>query len=213
MARVVSGPYLGYSGTVDGMTYYQINGITYVKKKNTKSTKPRTENQEAQNVTLTMISKFLKPFDDFVKFSYQHVAKSKGMNPHNAIANHIWENALQGRDMNRSVDLQQLLITQGNLPAAKTQKVEMTEKGLKFTWSNEIEEGKSHHSDQVVLLAYFPELEEVVYKIGGAERGVGEQLLPLIGVEQGYEAEIFISFVTNDHSDMANSIYLGKLNW
>jgi hypothetical protein len=213
MARILSGPFLGMSGTINGTTYYQLNGKTYAKSKNRTSTKPRTEGQEANSATLGMISKFLGPFEDFLKVGYQHVAKSVEMTPHNAMASHIWKKALKGKGKNRKVDLSKLLITQGNLASAKKNNVEMTAEGLAFTWSNEIKPRKSHHSDQVIMLAYFPELEEVKCKIGGAERSVGKDFLPLDSIEKGYAAEIFISFAADDHADLANSIYLGQLNW
>jgi len=212
MARVISGPFVGFSGTINGVTYYQINGVTYSKSKNRKSTKPRTVKQEANSSTLGMISTFMGPFEDFAMVGYQHVAKSKGWNPHNAMVSHIWT-VLKGKGKNRRIDLKKLLVTQGNLARAKQNAVELTAEGLAFSWSKEVEPRKGHHTDQVIMLAYFPELGEVKSKIGGAERSVEKDFLSLDGIEKGYSAEIFISFIANDHSDLANSIYLGHLNW
>lgn len=213
MARVVSGPYVGFSGTIDGITYYQINGVTYAKKKNTKSNIPRTEGQQATESKMGIAVKFMRPFEEVAKVGYQHIAKSEGSNTHNAMVSHILKKAMKEKSGKWEVDLKKLLITQGKLASAKNNAVEITEDGILFKWSDETGPGTSHHSDQVIMLAYFPKLKEVELKIGGAVRTAKQDLLLLAGVEKGYSAEIFISFIADDHSDMANSIYLGRLNW
>ena len=214
MAIVKSGPFLGFAGTVDGITYYQLpSGVTVAKRKNKKSTKPRTEGQKATQSTHGMISKFMQPFEEIAKVGYQHVSKSTGLNPHNAMVSHIWKTALDGPPDNRKVDLHKLLITQGDLPASAENSVRITAAGLSFTWSTENRLRNSHYSDQVILFAYFPTLRESEVKLGGAERRAGTDTLPLSGIEKGHPAEIFISFIANDHSSLSNSIYLGQLIW
>ncbi|CAM4088135.1 hypothetical protein SAMN06265348_102444 [Pedobacter westerhofensis] len=213
MARVVSGPYVGFSGTIDGTTYYQMNGKTYAKKKNSKSNIPRTEGQLATESKLGMIAKFMPPFEEIAKVGYQLIAKASGNSTHNEMVSHIFKKACEKQSGKWVVNMEKFLITQGKLASAKRNSAEMTMDGVLFNWSNETGPGKSHHSDQVIMLAYFPELKESAVKIGGASRNAQQDLLLLTGVEKGYTAEIFISFIADDHSDVANSIYLGQLNW
>jgi hypothetical protein len=213
MARVVSGPYVGFSGSIDGITYYQVNGVTYAKKKNKKSTLPRTAGQRSTESKMGIAVKFMPPFEEIANVGYQYVAKSKGWSTHNAMLSFILKKAITGKPGKWQVNFKKLLITQGGLASAKTNAVEMTTDGILFNWSDDTGRGMSHHSDQVIMLAYFPQLKEVVVKIGGAARSASQDLLSLAGVEKGYSAEIFISFIADDHSDMANSIYLGQLNW
>jgi len=214
MAIVKSGPYVGFSGTVDGITYYQLpNGTTVAKKKNKKSTKSSTPAQQAAQDVMVMISQFMKPFEAFIKMGYAQEAKKQGLNPHNAMLRHIWKNALEGAPGDRKVNLHQLLVTKGELPPANENSVQLNAKGLAFTWSTELKPKRSHHSDQVIMVAYFPELQELEFKVGGAERSAGQDVLLLDGIEKGYPAEIFISFITNDRSGISDSIYLGQLNW
>jgi hypothetical protein len=214
MAIVKSGPYVGFSGTIDGITFYQLpDGRTVSKKQNKKSTTPPTAEQELTQSDMGMISRFIKPFEEIAKVGYQHL-KTKGGNTHNALASHIWAAALdKASDGSHFINLSKLLITQGDLPAAKDLSVELTESGLEFSWNPEVESHLCHHSDQAIMLAYFPELEEVECKIGGAERKEGKDLLVLSGIEKGHTAEIYIAFATNDRSVLSNSIYLGSLNW
>lgn len=213
MAIVKSGPYKGFSGTVDGLTYsIQPNGTTVVKRKNGKSRKAPTIGQEATKADTDIYSQFMKPFKEFALVGYDLEARAKGINHHNAMVQSNRKNSLQGIYPNRSIDYSKVLITKSSLPAAETA-VTMTASGISFTWSTEIIPYRTHYSDQVIMLAYFPELNETRYITAGSQRHVGKDLLILDGIKKGYEAEVYISFVTDDRRNISNSIHLGQLIW
>lgn len=214
MAIVKSGPYMGFSGTVDGITYsVQPNGTTVAKRKNGKSGKPSTIYQIAAQKDTDIFSQFMKPFKEFALVGYDLEAKAKGLSHHNAMVQCSRKNSLQGVYPNRSIDYSKVLITKGTLPAAAETAVTMTASGLAFTWSTEIIPYRTHYSDQVIMLAYFPELNETRYITAGSQRHAGKDLLILDGIKKGYGAEIYISFVTDDRRSISNSIHLGQLTW
>lgn len=214
MAIVTSGPYVGFSGSVDGLTYYTLpDGRTCVKKKNKKSTIPPTPLQIANRADTTIVSKFMKPFEEFIKVGHHLEAKKTHQNPHNVMTKDVRENAIEGIYPDRKINISKVLVSSGNLPLAAESSVVMTEQGLTFNWSTEIVSKLSHYSDQVMMLAYFPDLQEVAHVVAGAQRHLGTDLLNLAGVKKGYSAEVFISFITNDHQGVSNSVYLGQFNW
>lgn len=214
MAIVTSGPYVGFSGTVDGITYYTLpDGRTCAKKKNKKSTKDPTELQKAVRADTKIVSEFMKPFKDFIAVGFQLEAKKVGQNAHNMMAKYIRLNALEGVYPNRKVNLSKVLVTNGVLSLPVETSATMTGDGLAFSWSTELVSKNSHYSDQVMMLAYFPELQETRHVISGAQRYAGADVLPLAGIKKGYTAQVYISFITNDHTSIANSIYLGQFNW
>jgi len=213
MAIVKSGPYLGFSGTIDGITYYQVNGKTVAKKKNKKSTKPATPLQQAYYAETTMVSKFLRPLKEFTDVGYRLEAKSIRQNANNALVSYTRHNALEGLLPDRKISLSKLLVSKGKLPPAIESSAVMTEKGLAFSWSTEIIPKMSHYSDQVMMLAYFTELKEACYTLAGAQRSAGTDLLQLAGIKKGYTGEVYISFIKNDHTEIADSVYLGQFNW
>lgn len=214
MAIVKSGPYMGFSGTVDGITYsVQRNGTTVAKAKNGKSSKPPTVRKKATQADTSIFSQFMKPFQEFVLVGYDLEAKAKGQNHHNAMVMANRRNSLQGIYPNRSVDASKVLITKGSLPVPAETAVTMTASGLAFTWSTELIPDHTHYTDQVIMLAYFPELKETRYITAGAQRYQGKDLLILNGIKKGYKADVYISFVTNDRRNISNSIHLGQLIW
>jgi len=214
MAIVTSGPFVGFSGTVDGITYYTLpDGRTCAKKKNRKSTKPPTALQLANRADTILVSKFMKSFKDFISVGYQLEAKKNHQNPHNMMVKYIRKNAIEGVYPNRRINISKVLVTNGKLPAAAENSVVVNEQGLIFNWSTELVRKLSRHSDQVMMLAYFREIQETAYVLAGAQRYVGTDLLQLTGVKKGVAAEVYISFITNDHTGISDSVYLGQYNW
>lgn len=214
MAIVKSGPYMGFSGTVDGITYYQLpDGRTCAKKKNAASSIPPTPAQISVKRDTEIFADFMKPLKEFVRVGYALEAKAQRKNPHNVMVKLMRAAILEGLYPNRYINYAKVLMTKGTLMMPAESGVKQNPDGFTFTWSTEVKPGYTHHSDQIMLLAYFPELKETVYTIGGAARYVGKDVLNLSGVEKGYAAAIYISFITNDRSDIADSKYLGQLIW
>ncbi|CAM4317527.1 hypothetical protein SAMN06265348_110162 [Pedobacter westerhofensis] len=215
MAIITSGPFVGYSGTIDGITYCQLpDGRTYSKRKNTPSSLPPSAEQLTVREDTGVVSQFVKPFENFISVSYRTEARKKYINTHNAMVSQIRKFALTGKSPKRKINLRKVLVSKGNLLSAKNTSAELTETGLSFKWSTETKDGLNHHSDQVMMLAYFPELKEVRCDTGGAKRRSGRDELSLESVKKkGYVAEVFISFITNDQTGVSNSVYLGRFIW
>ena len=63
------------------------------------------------------------------------------------------------------------------LNSAENAGVEKVEGGLKFTWNKSTAWHK--HTEQVMMMAYFPELQEAIYITSGARRSKGEDILEI----------------------------------
>lgn len=215
MPIVTSGPYVGYSGTVDGMTYSQMaDGRTMSKRKNRKSTKPATVKQLVIKNDTARCANLMQPLKEFVRVGYELEAKKKpGLSTYNAMVSQVRKNAFQDTEEGRSFDFSKVLMTMGNMPKVEDSAAVMTPFGVAFTWSTELIASTTHYSDQVIMMAYFPELGKARYITAGAQRHLGKDLLMLEGIKKGYTAEIYISFIANDRSAISNSTYLGQLNW
>lgn len=213
MGIIKSGPLLGMSGTVDGLTYSpQPNGTTIVKRKNKASTLPLTEAQESVKADTTIFNDAMKPLLDVINFGYQSEAKKYKISPWNTMVKLVRKNSIQGEYPNRYVDYSRILMFKGNLPSATEISVSVAETGLDFQWNNNVPE-QGHYSDHVIMLAYFPSLSEARYIFSGALRTAGKDHLPLQGIYNGHTAHVYIAFGTGDHKGISDSIYLGQFNW
>ena len=214
MAKVTSGPYVGFSGSIDGNTYSQMKDrTTIVKRKNRKSTKPRTAAQKAHSADLKLASKFMKPFTELARTGYKLHGDVINQNPYNAMKSQLMNEAIEGIGSHRNVNMSKLLISRGTLPSAAETSAVITEEGLSFSWSTELIPERSHYSDQVLMFAVFRDISIARYVVAGAQRFKGNDLLLLAGVKKGFSADVYISFITNDHTAIADSIYLGQFKW
>jgi uncharacterized protein DUF6266 len=214
MAVVKSGPLLGLSGTIDGITYSpQPNGTTVAKRKNTPSTIPSTVAQTSNNDDTGIFSKAMKHLKEVYDFGYAQECKIWKLNTWNTMVKCNRKIAMQGTYPNRYLDFSRVLMTKGELPSALELSVKRVKKGLAFQWNTAEIPKRSHHTDHVIMLAYFPELEEARYILSGAKRSAGKDHLPLEGIKKGYKAHVYIAFATDDHKEISNSTYLGQFNW
>jgi len=201
------------SGKIGNLVFKkQKDGTTNVSEVQKPSEKPLTDKQLAVLQDTKITSNFIKCIEEFINIGYELLAKSKNQNQNNAVASYVRKNTLTGVYPERRVDLSKVLVAQGKMEVPEDAAVEVTEKGFSFTWKAKINAGM-HYSDQVMLMAYFPDLMEARCKTAGAERRVGKDLLDLDGIEKGYVAHLYIAFIKNDRKSISNSVYLGQLSW
>ena len=214
MSIVKHGPAMGFSGKVGKYVYsQQKNGTTTVSEVRSPNNKPSSEGQLNVQCDTKITNITLKPIKSFIAVGYQLWAKKVRQNEYNAMSSHFRKDVLTGEYPERKVKFDEWLVTRGNLPSARDAKVLANEYGFEFHWNPGNEEKNTHFSDQVMLLAYFPELNNAEFTTAGAQRYRGKDQLVLTGIPKGTTAEVYISFITNDRRAISNSVYLGQLIW
>jgi len=214
MGIVNSGDAKHFRGKVGDKVYYTLaDGRTAVRSLAMAGTKPFTVNQLTVQQKVAVCADAHRALEGFIRFGYQLLAKDTKSNYYNTFVKHLHNRILTGTYPDVRIDFKQLLVTQGSLPAAENVTVQLHESGLVFNWKPESAGREAHYSDKVMLLAYFPLLDKACYTISGAQRQLGKDMLLLTGIEHGHVAEIYLSFIENNHRNISNSIYLGQLNW
>lgn len=214
MAIVKGGAAQNFSGKVGDVTYsQQKDGTTTVRQTPVASEDPPTVKQLSTRRDTTICSEFLKPIKEFIDVGYELQSRLEKQNQNNTIVSHVRHQALTGVYPNRSVDLSKVRVTKGQMQPPEDATVALTEFGLSFTWNPEIKIKGIHYSDQVMMLAYFPELGKAKYMTAGAQRHQGKDLLVLNGITHGHIAEIYISFISDNRKSISDSVYLGQLIW
>lgn len=214
MGIVKKGPATGWSGKVGNQVYYQhAERATTVSDAPTPSNLPPTVLQLANRQVTAIVADYLPPLKDFVKVGARAKGRPFGQTPYNVMVADARAHAILGKYPNQYLDFSRLRITQGTMAPPQDAKVELTEKGFAFEWNPENIRDEDHYTDQVMVMAYFPELGITRYKTNCEERHKGEYLLPLDGIKNGYTAEIYIGFITDERDRISDSVYLGQLIW
>lgn len=214
MGKITGGTGLYYSGTIDGFTYSkQKDGSVHVKKKNGPSKVAPTDKQLAERQKTRIINEFMKPLKEFVKIGYALEGESTGCNGYNAMVRCLRTDALAGAHPFQHIDFSKVLITKGDMEPPMDVAAVPADSGVTFSWNPEMKLRGSHYSDQVIMLAYFPELRKVRFIAAGAQRYRGQDTLELNGITRGHLAELFIAFIADNRSNISDSVYVGQLNW
>jgi hypothetical protein len=99
----------------------------------------------------------------------------------------------------------------GLLPAAVYASALVNEDGnIVFSWTDNTGTGTAKEDDKVLMVAYFPESKEAVYKISDAIRKDAKAILQM-NSKKGI-AETWMGFVSADETNAADSVYTGSVS-
>jgi len=170
---------------------------------------PPTKAQLANRQGITIGNAFMKPIKAFIKISFKTVAAKNGMYPHNRAMSNLKLKAIQGTYPDLSINYANLLVSEGNLPEAENPAVVKTDTGLRFTWDKV--KTFPRNIDQVMLMAYFSELNKATYITAGAKRSSGEDFLEIKPSMINEKMEVYIAFISEERNFVSNSTYLGQI--
>lgn len=200
------------NGKLGSTVSYLLNGnlvtrtIGFTKKK---PTKPQLTFRQKTRV----LNAFFKKVGDFINVGFEFEGQKKNKKAYALAFGHNIVNAFKGIYPTVSIDFKNLRLTSGNMAEVSGIMVEVVNEGFKFSWDAESKESGMHWTDQVMLMAYFPELKKAMFITAGANRDIGTCLLPLYETSHGYVAETYISFISSDRRSISNSTYTGQWLW
>jgi hypothetical protein len=204
------GPWL--NGRKSGTVYYTLNGIR-VARGIGKSNKAPTLQQRTARQATAVTSKFLSEVMHYVKIGFEVMGKATRTNPQNQAFSYNRKNAVQGTYPDVTIVYSMVLLSMGPKPMPADLQAAIEGDLLVLTWNPDVNIPDALWDDQVIVLAYFPEIKNSVFLSGGAKRFQGLEKIPLGGIKRGYGLHVFFSMISNDRSRISNSQYLGQLYW
>lgn len=138
MAKVANTLLNGIQGTMGDMIFYQINGVTYTRRKPGKRTNAQKKrmkksplNERSQGM-FSMVQTYLKILRRAIAFGYQEHTVGASL-PYHACVSYTRKNcfALDGRDYR--IDPALIKVSRGSLMAPADAKAEKVGDGIQFT--------------------------------------------------------------------------------
>lgn len=202
----------GFIGKIGNTVVYLLNG-KIVKRGIGFSNKDPTDLQLASRQITGVVSQFMGPIKDFVNVGFEQEGKLAKKSAYNMASSFNRSYAITGDYPDQEIDFAKVLVSKGKMPLTDQVEVELTSDGLLFIWDTTLTDSGRKWSDQVMLMAYMPQLGEATYLINGARRTVGSDLLRLPRFKEPVVVETYISFITANHKCVSNSIYMGRVIW
>jgi len=216
MAIFKDGIFGKMNGKVGNTVYYTLKG-KQVTRIIGRRVKPSTPRQLANEQGMKVVNRFLKSINAFIKMGFAVEAEARNVYPYNAALGYNKKHALKGDFPEIGIDYEKVLLSKGDLDGLNNPSVRLLgnpEEGfaLRFDWDVLPEDrGWPRCDDQVMLMAYFPEEgldDRAVYRIAGAKRQAGQDVLELPLSMAGEAMEVYISVISEDRTRVADSEYL-----
>jgi len=210
MAKVpygITGPFIGRLGNTIG---YMLNGVNIIRSIGDVHGE-KTPLQLANHQRMSLISSLSTAIQEFLKFGFQSVAAPGKQGPTNHSISINKEVAVKGVYPNQETDFTKLIVAQGPIPGPKDAMVKVVDNQLEFQWKADLKAGGADKSDQVMLLAYFPQSKKSIILPSGARRTAEKEILEIPAFDQDTVIETYIAFVADDRMNASNSVYLGQV--
>lgn len=204
MGRIKNGIFGAVTGKVANLIGYELNGQNVIRTV-ARSSKPDTVKQLNNKLQMKVLMNFFTYMTNLLELGFNPLAKGTTKNYHNLAVAYNKPHALIGFYPDVEINYPNVVFSIGNLLQPVNTSYRIVDQNLEFTWD------KVNNSDQVMLLAYAPNSKRLAYEDSGAKRSVGQEILKLKPGMADEPLELYISFVSKDRTQVANSLYLGRI--
>ena len=206
ITKGILGPVTGTVGTVTGSSW---KGRNYIRSKTGARKRAATEKQLQQQAKFRLVSKFIRSLNGFLAIGFKN--QSPSLTPANAALSFNLKNSIMGSYPDYTINYNLALVSRGDLPNGGAPAAG-TKSGNKihFSWADNSGTGMAKATDQSMLLVHCPALEQSVYSLESGLRNAQSADVD-VAIFAGQQVEVFISFVNEAQTEVANSLYLGSM--
>ncbi len=201
----ILGGFSGKVGTVVGGTW---KGIHYMRSLPSSVRNPRTPGQVRQRTKFSITIEFLKPLTPFLRIGFKTYADKK--TAFNAAMSYNVNNAVKGEHANLELDFPKILVSRGSLLPAENAAAIASGGNLNFTWNDNSGVGNASAKDLAMPLIFNSDKGESVFSTEAGERSAGSATMNIPDSWMGDTVEIYLGFISEDGTMVANSAYLGQ---
>jgi len=204
----INGPVVG---KLNKLVSYVLNGQVVVRSIGT-VTAQSTVPQLSARMKTSISSKLLKVLQEFFNVGFSIEVKGSTKNAFNKAVEINSRKMTVGVYPNFQVDYSKIELSRGILKKGENLLAAATDELISFSWTADLKMAWPESTDLVMMIAYFPQENRSVYKIGGNPRSTGADTLTLPPSLKGLHAETYMAFVAADRKQVSDSTYLGSLN-
>ena len=209
MAKLKGGILGAFLGKIGPVVASKRGDTVYIKSRPATVKHPNTKKQLATKNSFgaaSSLGSFLLPF---VKHS---IITPQGKTAFNACVSYNKKSAVVETEDGFVADYEKLILSKGELESLQGVKADRTDGGkIRFSWTNNSKSRNAQKDDKVLLLAVAPELNEIFYRINGANRQDGEAFLTVPEDSLNVPLYVYVSVQTAGRTISSDSEYLGSI--
>jgi len=210
MATIENGINGGFKGTIGNVVGYQLRGKWVVRSKPKASNKNKigTSSQNANRAKFSSVQRFVSQVLSFIRVGFRAEAQLRNMSAHNVATSYNLQNAI---DVNGILDYSKVCVSYGTLENVQSVSAKLEDQNLRINWENLPYSNPERVNDQVMVLVYTIKQQLNFQLLSGARRTAGTEILPLSTLADDDTLHCWISFISDDRTDIATSHYIGMI--
>lgn len=198
----------GFSGTVGPVIGGTWKGIPYMRSRPAKRSGKFSTEQLEQQMKFSIIVHFLQAVTGVIDVGFKNFAN--GMTAFNSAFSYNIKNGITGISPDFEVDYAKVLLSRGDLPNAIAPAATTTGSQVFFTWTDNSGMAKALGTDNSILVVYCKEMGASIFTYTGPQRSAASAQLDVSSFAH-QTVETWIAFISEDGSEVSNSLYTGEL--
>lgn len=212
MGKIANGLLGVVTGRVGPITTYMRNGENIVRSARSRKDGKITPARTAQRQKIKVCNDFTRAFSGTGFFRKTFPGYGTGSTGYNRATAAIMNLAITGDYPDTRLNYKEVLVSQGPLPGpVNATAIADADAKIIFSWMDNSGNGTAKPDDLAILVAYIPELKQAVFSIGSATRAECNAMLNA-QVFNGFAAETWVGFLSNDELSASHSGYSGRVD-
>ncbi len=195
-----------FSGTIDDLIFYQVDGHTYVRTRPVAYRDRQSPAQLTQRQRLKVVNRFLAPFKKVLRQTFK-LSGSEGQAYQNASSYNL-KHGLTGTYPAQAIDKSQARLSMGpiGLPAQVT--IQRVSQGFLMEWDTALTHAHSAPDDTFIFFATHPYYDQGYYHMTGVRRHQGRFLWDSNLFEGHCPPDVWIAFRNAAETAVSESWYV-----
>ena len=185
-------------------------GTAYMRSLPIKVRNPRTLAQRSQRTKFAVTLRLLQPMTELLRSGWKLYAHKQS--PFNAAMSYTIANAVIGAYPDYKINPAKVLISRGALTPVTNAIAAFNDGEIEFQWEDNSGKSSAKASDKTLIAIVNLAKGEAVTDTEGAERPDCMQSVPVPAEWSGDEVHAYMGFISENGKEVANSLYLGKIN-
>lgn len=206
MGTIKQGILGDFSGRVGNVIGYKRNGVNYLRAQAASISNPRTKKQQKQRGKFSAAMCFLKAVNPFIRIGYKNYAQ-RGT-AYNTALSYLLKRAIVINGEQKEINFKQAMISIGFLMPVFRASAKYENNEMAFQWEDNTGTGNAEATDIAMLLVYNKEKETSLYNMAAATRA---ESFAKIDLPKEWDKDTlipYLSFISADEKEVANSICL-----
>ncbi len=211
MAKTPEGILGVLTGRIGPVSGYRRNGQNILRVAHSRTQSKNTPARAAQREKIKVCNDFTRAFSRTGFFNKTFPSYGDTGTGYNRATSALMNLAITGTYPHTAISYPLALVSKGPLPGAANGTATVNEEGnILFSWTDNTGTGTAKTNDRVILVAYFPNLKQVIFSVGTATRSNHIAVLET-NIMQGHSAETWMGFLSADEKNAADSVYTGRI--